>query len=105
VSGAGISEAFMAVVDWSEALGAAPMNRHAGCWEHAVDERWWVAVNAHKEPVACSHGPEVPPFTCYVEFNGFPAGLINAYGGTIAAGSVANEDAFITALKAATVPR
>jgi len=33
----------------------------------------------------------VPPFNCYVEFNGWPAGVFNPFGGIIAAGELANR--------------
>mgnify|MGYP001580137362 CR=1 FL=1 len=98
----GICEAFVAVCELGEALGVQPLNQHAGCWEHNVDARWKIAVNGHGEPVLCGMS-DVPiaPFTCYVMFNGWPAGIITPYGGTIAAGEAANEDAFIAAVRAA----
>ena len=69
--------------------------------EKEIDEQWWIAINPHDEKLKCSHGPVVEPFTMYVEFNGWPAGIVTMNGGMFAAGSAANEDAFIDALKRA----
>jgi hypothetical protein len=96
-----IKEAFYEIVMLAERMGVEDINELPGCWECQIDERWWIAVNGHREPAKCSAGPEVPPFTAYVQFNGWPAGIIDPYGGIIAAGDAANEDAFITALKGA----
>lgn len=96
-----ISEAFVEVVKLAERLGAIPINSVGGCWEHQIDDHWWIAVNGHAEPVKSSRGPVVSPFIAYLEFNGWPAGMIHPYGGTIAAGALANEDAFINAVKKA----
>lgn len=96
-----IKEAFFEIVKLAERLGLSGLNKFPGCWEHQVDGQWWIALNAHKEPMTCSMGAEVPPFHAYVQFNGWPAGVIDPRGGIIAAGKVANEDTFIEALKAA----
>lgn len=96
-----ISVAMLAIADLAITLGAAPMTKYEGCWEHQVDDNWWIAINGHGDDKKCSKGPNVKPYCCYVEFNGFPAGLLNPYGGAIAAGIVANEDAFISALQKA----
>ncbi len=103
MSGRGITEAFAEIVALAEHLGIKPLNTFPACWEHQIDERWWMAVNGHREAIPCSMGPEVPPFTAYVQFNGWPAGQINPRGGWIAAGEAANEGAFIDALKAARI--
>jgi hypothetical protein len=95
--------AFMAIVDLALASGADPLNKHTACWEHQIDDRWWVAVNGHAEPKLSSHSNiPVNPFEAYVEYNGWPAFVLNPYGGHGAAGSLANEDTLIAALKAAT---
>lgn len=71
------------------------------CWEHQVDEHWAIALNAHDHEVEFSHGVKVPAFTCYLEFNGWPAGFVDPKGGTMAAGSLANEDSLCDALRKA----
>lgn len=103
--GAGVSgypEVFMLVGDLGYALGVRNIKARPGCWEHSleVDPRWELAVNAHAEPTKCSDGFDVPAYSLYVRWNGWPAGIINAGGGTIAAGEGANEAALIAALKA-----
>ena len=92
---------FVLLADYGNKNGAAPLTKFEGCWEKQIDEHWWIAMNGHTEPMKCSRGHKVPPFNCYVEFNGFPAGIMDPYGGIIAAGDAANEDTFIEALKAA----
>lgn len=98
------AEAMVAVGDYAHTLGMIPVNQVEECWEQQVDENWWIAVNGHKEVVECSRGIRVQPFTCYVEFNGWPAGIIHAYGGVLAAGDAANEDTFVAALREKTKP-
>ena len=93
-----VCEAFAKLCDMAIALGAAPMNKHAACWEHQVDAQWWVAFNGHPEAKETSKGHQVEPFHCYVEYNGWPAGIFMPYGGCIAAGEGANENTFIAAL-------
>jgi hypothetical protein len=79
--------------------GVAPISNLKGCWERQVGD-WWIAVNGHKEPMQHSHGEsKLPPFECYVEFNGWPAGVFGFDGGIIAAGEAANEETFVAALE------
>lgn len=94
-----VTEAFAEIAALAVRLGVIEINKLPGCWEHQVDERWWIAVNGHNEPVECSRGLKIDPFDCYIEFNGWPAGSLNPAGGIIAAGEGANEDTFIEALK------
>jgi hypothetical protein len=91
---------FLLIADLAIKDDMAPLNKHEACWERQVGEHWWIAVNGHKENKKCSHGTKVPPFNCYVEFNGWPAGLFDPFDGIIAAGSVGNEEAFAAALEA-----
>ena len=90
----------------AEAMGVRNIKALPGCWEVVIDEQWWLAVNGHKEPTACSpsdgRSVAVPPYSVYVEFNGWPAGILNIGGDEIVAGAAANEDALIDAIKAKT---
>lgn len=95
------SEVFMKIGELGFALGMRNINQLPGCWEHQVDEQWFIALNAHAEPTKCSKGTTVPAFTAYIEFNGWPAGIVNAHGGTIAAGEAANETTLIAAINLA----
>lgn len=67
-------------------------------WTDATFKQWWVAFNGHPEKKATSKGQQVDPYHCYVEYNGWPAGVFTPYGGVIAAGEGANENTFIAAL-------
>lgn len=93
-----VCEAFKKLCDLCIALGASPANKHKACWEHRVDERWEIAFNGHNDPKMCSHGVVVDPYNCYVQYNGWPAGVFTPYGGCIAAGEGANETTFLAAL-------
>jgi hypothetical protein len=96
-----LSVAMCEIVALAERLGISKINQLPACWEHQVDAHWWIALNGHRIPTKCSKDVEVEPFGCYVEFNGWPAGTFNAYGGIMAAGSLGNEAAFVAALKEA----
>jgi hypothetical protein len=103
-----VVEAFGVIAELGIAAGAAPINRFNNCWEFQVDDQWWIAMNGHQTPRPASSengaSAKVPfsvdPFYCYIEYNGWPAGLICPLGGTIAAGIGANEDTFIAAIRA-----
>jgi len=97
-----VKEAFVRIAELAGALGVENIGTLPACWEHQVDKRWWIAVNAHKEEIKDSHGATVPSFCAVIEYNGWPAGIIGPGEGIIAAGSMANEDTFIAALLAAT---
>ena len=97
-----MTEIFAKTCELGIALGWKAINQNPGCTEHQVDEQWWFAINPHAEPVKCSKGTSVPQVCVYFEFNGWPAGFINAGGGALAAGAIANEDTLIAALEAAT---
>lgn len=94
---------FVAIAEYATRHGAQSIKDLPGCWEVQIDARWWIAVNGHDVPTPCSRGGEpVPPWSAYIEFNGWPAGLISARdGGCLAAGELANEATFRAALAAA----
>lgn len=96
----GLLEAFMVVAELFGALGVTDARNVEGCIEHQINDQWFVALNGHSEPCVCSKSNiPVEPFTIYVEFNGWPAGVLNPYDGCIAAGELANETTFIAAVK------
>lgn len=95
-------EAFVRLCELAQALKIKPLPEHPACWEHQVDERWWICINGHKDgPRKNSDGFDVPPFECVLKYNGWPAGMFGPFGGIVAAGSCANEGTFIEALVAA----
>jgi hypothetical protein len=95
-----IPEVLYWVAELAMADGAAPINRLPGCWARRVDDHWEIVVNGHDRPVEHG-GVEVPPYTCVVKFDGWPAGVVDPAGGIVAAGEAANEEALIAALKRA----
>lgn len=76
--------------------GVAPLR---GPYERAVGEHWRLCLNPDETPHVWE-GFTIPRFHCAVTFNGWPAGLFNAFGGTLAASRLANEATLIKALEA-----
>jgi hypothetical protein len=90
-----------AIFAYAKRAGVAAISQRPGCWEVAVDEHWWFAVNGHILPESCSRGPFVEPFGVYIEYQGWPAAILDVNGvGEFAAGDVANAAAFVAALAA-----
>lgn len=97
-----LSTLFLKLADLALAHGVKGIKHLPACWEVQIDERWWVAVNGHEVPVECSRaGQPVPAFSAYVEFNGWPAGVLDPFGGFLAAGHLANEANLTAAIDAA----
>ena len=72
----------------------------AKCWHRIVGD-WEIWVNRGKKPQKKEPGsPSIEPYSAYIEWKGWPAGIIDPYGGIIAAGEGANEDSFIAAIEA-----
>jgi len=92
---------FVLIGQLAEKDGVMPLPEHRkhGCWERKVGNEWWIAVNPHEDIKRCSRGANVDSGYCYVEYMGFPAGLFTPWGGSIAAGTVANEETFAKALE------
>jgi hypothetical protein len=96
-----VSELFKLIADLAIARNLHPLHKHPDCCEIVVDENWTIAVNGHREPRKYKD-VTVEPFCAYVEWCGWPAGIIGIAGGMIAAGELANEAALCEALKKAT---
>lgn len=92
-----IAEAFHVAMEFAVASGAENIKDLPGCWSGKVDEHWSLKCNGHDHKI-----DGVPPYCFYIEFNGWPAGIIAPNVGTIAAGKLANEETFISACLAAT---
>jgi hypothetical protein len=82
------------LVDLGSVAGFIPLNQHPGIVRFNVDDSWKLSMNGHTETIE-----QVPPFSVYVEFNGWPAGIIDPSGGCIAAGQLANLDTLLTAMR------
>ncbi len=96
-----ISKAFDLISEIIIAEGNYPLRDKT--WERRIDESWEVAVNGTFDDVEfkSEDGMKVncPPFHAAIFFNGFLAGLLNPFEGTIVVGEAANEDTLIEALK------
>lgn len=94
-------ECFDLIIQVAEAEGAAPLKGRV--WTCRIDESWTIAINGFSIPVNVKPKGamkiKVPPVNAAVWFNGWLAGLLTPYEGTIAAGELANEETFIAALK------
>lgn len=78
-----LSKAMCLICDLCIELNEHPVNKYSGCWEHAVDGKWWIALNGHEAATECSRISEpVPPCTAYVEYLGVPVGLITPRSGS-----------------------
>ena len=97
-----MSDPVQAVLALAYHLGVRNLGEATSCWEQQIDDRWWVAINPTRDEKATSKGgPALPPASVYVEFNGWPAGLLSfMHGGEFAAGEAANPDTFAAAITA-----
>jgi hypothetical protein len=96
------SEVFVLVVEVGLTHDAAPLHKHAGCWECQIDDHWRVSVNGHPEPRKNSRGCEVQPSATLVEYLGIPVGTIHPFGGMMCEGSCNGapaEEALVAALR------
>lgn len=96
--GQAFAEVWSHICDIAKHDGVAPLNQHPGVWIFDVGA-WRLALNAHGEPMEYD-GHKVDPYHCYVEFNGWPAGIITPRAGTVAFGKLANIFTLRDALKA-----
>ena len=76
---------------------------YLGVAEHD-GSKWKVWCNASDEKVSARVSEkitvEILRWQWYVEYNGWPAGFLDAGGGTFAAGEGANPERFVAALRA-----
>lgn len=75
---------------------AAPIKH---LWVVQVGTDWTLASNGTKQPVK-HNGYRIPPYHCAVWFGDWLAGSFSPYEGVICAGSLANAETLITAIKA-----
>ena len=83
---------FYAVSKLCEVLKEAPIKDKV--WEHKIDDHWFIKINGHAKDME-----GIPPFHMTIEYDGFPAGSISPFDGTMLAGEEINEDAFIAAVQ------
>lgn len=89
-----MSELFILLVDL--AIKRGHKNIKGQLLTLRVDDQWSYTINGSDK-----EWDRIPPYHASVVFNGWPAGIVGANSGIIAAGEAANEDALIEALKAA----
>lgn len=89
-----MSELFILLVDL--ALKRGHSNIKDQLLTLTVDEQWSYTINGYG-----IERDKIPPYHASIVFNGWPAGIVGAHTGVIAAGEAANEDALIAALRAA----
>lgn len=84
-----------AIGDLAEALKVKNIKDLPGLWTVDIDDKWKLSANGHRKTF-----DNIPPFHFAIEFNGWPAGILDPLGnGMIAAGELANSDTFIQAVK------
>jgi hypothetical protein len=106
-----MSLAMSLLADLVIARNQHPLNKYEAPLAVPIDKRWSVWINGRGEPrkivgaaaQSMADGCEVPAYHAALFFNGWLAGFISPYGGTIACGEAANEDTFIEAVQTALV--
>jgi len=99
-----LSEAFLLIGELAEKLGVTPLINHPGLWTHSIPGikggTWRWALNAHQEALVDEESGVAVEFAhCFLQWSGWPAGMLTPYGGWICSGEAANEGTFIAALK------
>ena len=97
-------DAIELILKLHKADGTEPISRVPGLWHHRLDDQWEFWINGHMEPQGGEEiAQKLAPGECYVKFNGWPAGLFSIItgDGVIAAGEIANYEAFCAALRGA----
>ena len=101
-----MSSLFVSICNWAMAHGARRIDQLPGCWE----SDWtfdgvpaFVAINGSPTVRRDRAGHTIPPFTAYIEINGWPVAMVDPAHGTIMGGEPGIEDKLIAAFEAATV--
>lgn len=89
-----ISEAFILIAERCAREYGTPLPT-TRLLEFGDDTGWRVQFNATRAEV-----DDIPPYTARLSWCGWPAGFVGPAGGTMAAGSAANEDALCEWLQA-----
>lgn len=81
-----VSRLFSLVVRLAHVAGARDLSQRPGCWEYSVGDLD-LSLNAHAEPAPRIHADvPVPPFACYLQYRGMPAGIAEITGGCVLCG-------------------
>lgn len=75
-------------LEYAKFLGVKSISNLSGLWESKIDDQWTIKCNGHKETI-----DGVPGFSWLIEYNGWPAGILDIMGdGIICAGEGGNEE-------------
>jgi hypothetical protein len=85
-----IAEVFSLFADWAVKGGHTSLSERPGLFSATFGD-FTVKLNPHSEETE-----NVPPYTLAIEYLGWPAGLIDPYGGVLAAGKEDDLCAAIT---------
>jgi hypothetical protein len=84
-----------ALLSYAMIRGATPELIKAGNLTYEVDKTWTITVNGTPNKIAA-----VPPYSWYIEFNGWPAGILSVITGEglLCAGAAGNAKELAKAL-------
>ena len=83
------------LMEYAIFLGAKRINELPGLWENKINNQWTIKCNGHTEDIQ-----GVPPFSWYIEYNGWPAGILSILGDwAIPAVNGLNEESLHKAIK------
>ena len=78
-----VNKLFYLIAKLANLAGARDLSQRPGCWEYSVGDLD-LSLNAHAEPTPCIHASEpIPPFACYLQYRGMPAGFAGISGGCV----------------------
>lgn len=77
------------LLEYAFVSGVKAISGMEGLWKHDLDENWTIKCNGHDKEIE-----SVPPYSWSIEFNGFPAGIIDVMTGEgiICNGEAGNEE-------------
>ena len=73
--------AMLKIADLAKALRRVPCGEFD--YRFKSDQRWRICLNGGHQPVWILPGLRIPRFSAYVEYMGWPAGFLDAAGGTM----------------------
>lgn len=84
------------LLEYAISEGATKINNLPGLWINKIDEHWLIKCNGHANEIE-----SVPSHCWSIEYNGWPAGILDVRGGgVLCSGDAANERTLIAAIEA-----
>ena len=71
---------FLSIAKYAQLLGVSGLSRMRGCWEFTLPPEFEISVNGHREVVRDRQGADVPAFSAYVRYHGWPCMIADPYG-------------------------